>query len=129
LIASYHCLKNALVAEFSPLVTDEENLSGGEHRMKGSEPRVKRVSAGVSGAILCLKAGVGRTRLSGIERGTISMAPAEADRIEEALNELINAKKKADEVAGLASLVGLRAFRGDSEGGADALRSESWLQS
>jgi transcriptional regulator with XRE-family HTH domain len=68
-------------------------------QMKGSELRVKRVSAGISGAILCLKAGLGRTRLSGIERGTISMGPAEAARIEAALDELTHAKRKADEVA------------------------------
>jgi transcriptional regulator with XRE-family HTH domain len=68
-------------------------------QMKGSELRVKRVSAGISGAILCFKAGLGRSRLSGIERGIISMAPAEAARIETALNELTHAKRKADEVA------------------------------
>lgn len=67
--------------------------------MKGSELRVKRVSGGISGAILCLKAGLGRTRLSGIERGTIFMRPVEAARIEAALNELTHAKRKADEVA------------------------------
>ena len=67
--------------------------------MKGSELRVKRVAAGISGAILCLKAGLGRTRLSGIERGIISMGPAEAARIEAALDELTHAKRKADEVA------------------------------
>ena len=67
--------------------------------MKGSELRVRRVSAGISGAILCLKAGLGRTRLSGIERGTIFMGPAEAARIEAALGELTHAKRKADEVA------------------------------
>jgi transcriptional regulator with XRE-family HTH domain len=67
--------------------------------MKGSELRIKRVSARIPGAVLCLKAGLGRSRLSGIERGTISMAPAEAARIATALNELTYAKRKADEVA------------------------------
>jgi hypothetical protein len=72
---------------------------GGDAAMTGSELRVKRVSIGISGAILCLKAGLGRSRLSGIERGTISMAPEESARIETALNELTQAKRKADEVA------------------------------
>jgi hypothetical protein len=78
---------------------DEEIHLRGEDRMKGSELRVKRVSAGILGAILCLKAGLGLTRFSGIERGTVPVGPAEAARIEAALEELAHAKRKADEVA------------------------------
>lgn len=67
--------------------------------MNGSELRVKRVSAGISGTTLYLKAGLGCARLSGIERGTISVPLAEVARVEAALDELTHAKRKADEVA------------------------------
>jgi hypothetical protein len=43
--------------------------------MSGPELRAKRVSAGISGAVFCLKAGIGRTLLSGIERGTSAVTP------------------------------------------------------
>ncbi len=67
--------------------------------MVSSELRSKRVSAGISGAVLCLKAGIGRTRLSGIERQTIAATPEEVERIIVALEQLVLVKRKQDEIA------------------------------
>jgi hypothetical protein len=65
----------------------------------GSEIRAKRVAAGISGVILCVKADIGRTRLSGIERETILASPDEAARIETALEQLILAKQECNRLA------------------------------
>ena len=69
-------------------------LAKGAESMIGVEIREKRVSEGITGAILCLKAGIGRTRLSDIERGYVEATPAELQCLTEALAELITARQK-----------------------------------
>lgn len=64
-----------------------------------SELKAKRVAAGISGSVLCLKAGISRSRLSLIERGYTQPAPEEAVRISSALDQLIQAKFVIDQVA------------------------------
>jgi len=67
--------------------------------MSGPELRIKRVSARISGVVLCMNAGIGRTRLSGIERGTIAVTAEEAARIESVLDQLIRARGEANKLA------------------------------
>src|SRR2546422_8118979 len=42
--------------------------------------RKKRMTAGLAGAVLCLKAGIGRSRLSEIERGYVTPTLEEVSR-------------------------------------------------
>ena len=65
----------------------------------GQQIRTKRVLAGISGAVLCSRAGIGRGRLSAIERGYISISAEQLARIEAALDQLVAAKKRIDELA------------------------------
>ena len=67
--------------------------------MIGSELRHKRVEMGISGHLLCVKAGVGRSRLSDIERGYVQPSDGEVARIGRALEDLISAKRKLSAVA------------------------------
>lgn len=67
--------------------------------MTGSDLRAKRMTANIPGAVVSLKASVGRTRLSGIERGTITPSAGEMERIDSALSELIRARFEASKVA------------------------------
>jgi transcriptional regulator with XRE-family HTH domain len=63
------------------------------------ELKLKRLTAGISGSVLCAKAGISRSRLSLIERGFVSPGPEEAGRIDEALRHLIETKSVIDHVA------------------------------
>jgi transcriptional regulator with XRE-family HTH domain len=63
------------------------------------ELKFKRLAAGISGSVLCAKAGISRSRLSLIERGFVSPGPEEAGRISDALKLLIEAKSVIDRVA------------------------------
>ena len=67
--------------------------------MTGSKLRAKRIGAGISGALVCVKAGIGRSRLSEIERGYIDATADEIALIENALGELVQARQKLNEVA------------------------------
>ena len=67
--------------------------------MTGTDLGVRRMGAGISGAVLCLKAGIGRTRLSHIERGYVIPGPDEVSRIECALEELVKVRLKLHELA------------------------------
>jgi len=60
----------------------------------GARLRTTRVSAGISGAVLCARAGIGRTRLSDIERGHVVPSHETIERIETALGDLIRTKRK-----------------------------------
>jgi len=64
-----------------------------------SELKLKRLAAGISGSVLCAKAGISRSRLSLIERGFVSPGPEETARINTALEQLIEAKSVIDRVA------------------------------
>jgi transcriptional regulator with XRE-family HTH domain len=64
-----------------------------------SELKLKRLAAGISGSVLCAKAGISRSRLSLIERDYVCPGPEEAGRIDDALNKLIEAKAVIDRVA------------------------------
>jgi predicted transcriptional regulator len=62
--------------------------------MIGSDLRHKRLEMGIAGHLVCTKAGVGRSRLSDIERGYVQPSDVELTRICRALEELISAKTK-----------------------------------
>jgi len=64
-----------------------------------SELKSKRLVAGISGTVLCAKAKISRSRLSLIERGCVNPRPEEVDRINAALDQLIQAKSVIDRVA------------------------------
>jgi transcriptional regulator with XRE-family HTH domain len=63
------------------------------------ELKLKRLAAGISGSVLCAKAGISRSRLSLIERGYVCPGPEEAGRINVALDRLIEARAVIDRVA------------------------------
>ena len=71
--------------------------------MNGTEIRRKRANARIAGRLLCLRAGVDRTRLSNIERGYVQPSESELGRITAALEGLIQARQK---VATFAAEVG-----------------------
>lgn len=67
--------------------------------MSSERLRTTRVSARISGAILCKRAGIGRTKLSDIERGHVVPSAAILRRIETALADLIRTKRKLAVIA------------------------------
>ena len=67
--------------------------------MIASEVRQRRLEMGIPGHLVCAKAGVGRSRLSDIERGYVHPSDGELDRIGRALEELISVKRKLSAVA------------------------------
>jgi transcriptional regulator with XRE-family HTH domain len=56
--------------------------------------RSKRIAGEISGAMLCAKVGISRSRLSDIERGYASPSLQQLARIHQALDELIAAKRR-----------------------------------
>jgi transcriptional regulator with XRE-family HTH domain len=62
--------------------------------MTGDELRRLRLEAGVNGYLVARHSGVSRSRLSLIERGFIVPAPAEAERIKSAIEELAQVRKQ-----------------------------------
>jgi transcriptional regulator with XRE-family HTH domain len=67
--------------------------------MDGSRIRRKRIAAGIPGSLLCIRAKISRSRLSDLERGYIAGATDEFLRIERTLDELIEARRKVEQVA------------------------------
>lgn len=61
--------------------------------------RTKRTAAGISGSLVCMKAGIARSRLSDIERGYVAPDPDELARILSAIDDLARARKKIIAVA------------------------------
>jgi transcriptional regulator with XRE-family HTH domain len=61
--------------------------------------KFRRLTSGISGTVLCTKAGISRSRLSLIERGYVCPAPEELIHLSAALDELIRAKSVIDQVA------------------------------
>ncbi len=64
-----------------------------------SDLKSKRLAAGISGSVLCAKAGISRSRLSLIERGYTMPPPQELERLDAALDELIKVKSVIERVA------------------------------
>jgi len=67
--------------------------------MTGSKIREKRVLAGITGRLLCAKAGMDPSRLSHIERGYVQPSQAELERLGLALEQLVDARRKIAKVA------------------------------
>jgi len=67
--------------------------------MSGIDLRNRRQQIGIPGHLLCRRAGIGRSRLSDIERGYVQPSQAEMDRIDRALEELSRAKEKLEATA------------------------------
>ena len=65
----------------------------------GSEIRAKRTAAGITGWLICAKAGIARSRLSDIERGYVTAPEEEIARINAALDDLARVKRKIAAVA------------------------------
>jgi transcriptional regulator with XRE-family HTH domain len=68
--------------------------------MNGREIRLKRVTARVSGRLLCQRASLDRGRLSDIERGYVEPSPDELRRLAKALNQLVEARQQVAQFAG-----------------------------
>jgi transcriptional regulator with XRE-family HTH domain len=64
-----------------------------------SDLKLRRLTAGISGSVLCAKANISRSRLSLIERGYLRPNAEEAFRIDTALDQLIQTKSVIDRVA------------------------------
>ncbi len=63
-----------------------------EAMITGSSIKSKRAGAGIAGAVLCKKAGLTRNRLTDIERGYATPSFEELERVNTALDQLIEAK-------------------------------------
>jgi predicted transcriptional regulator len=61
--------------------------------------RAQRVQSKITGALLCQKAGISRSRLSDIERGVAEPRPEEQARLNGALVELREARQKLERIA------------------------------
>ncbi|MFN0167204.1 MAG: helix-turn-helix domain-containing protein [Bryobacteraceae bacterium] len=69
------------------------------HKSYGRQIRSRRVEAGISGVVLCMWAGIGRSRLSNIERGNVVPSDEILKRIDMALSHLIRVKERVDALA------------------------------
>jgi len=67
--------------------------------MVGKTLRATRIRAAISGYAICLKAGIGRSRLSDIERGHVQPSAEEIVRLNAAVDELIRARQRVEAVA------------------------------
>lgn len=67
--------------------------------MNGTQLRKQRIAHGIAGDLLCRRAGIDRNKFFRIERGYVDATPAEAERLEAALSELVSAKEKLASVA------------------------------
>ena len=65
----------------------------------GTELRAKRNAAGIPGSLVCMKAGIARSRLSDIERGYVTATEEEVERIHATLEELARTKRKIAAIA------------------------------
>ena len=72
--------------------------------------RAKRAAAGISGQVVCQISGLSRAKLSDIEREYIVATPEELQRINDAIEQILQTRKgltKLAEDAGMA-LAGIR---------------------
>jgi transcriptional regulator with XRE-family HTH domain len=67
--------------------------------MTGSEIRSKRMSEGIPGAIVCARAGMGRNRLSDIERDYVIASDDELARLDSAIEQIISSRQKLGKLA------------------------------
>ena len=67
--------------------------------MTVSDLQRRRKTSGISGRLLCVRAGIERSRLSDIERGYLEPSADEVSRIEKALAVLVEARAKVAQVA------------------------------
>jgi hypothetical protein len=67
--------------------------------MTGQQLRSKRVLARIPGYMVCQRTGISSGKLSQIECGLSGASPEELSRIDEALNNLIEAKRKVSQTA------------------------------
>jgi transcriptional regulator with XRE-family HTH domain len=67
--------------------------------ISGATIKSKRVAADISGIVLCMKIGKGRSYLSDLERGYVTATPDELAQIDAALDQLIRAKAIIREAA------------------------------
>jgi transcriptional regulator with XRE-family HTH domain len=67
--------------------------------LTGEQLRVKRVQAGITGAVVCMRARISRSKLSEIERGLTKPTDEVLKRLEATLADLIRAKKRLAAVA------------------------------
>jgi transcriptional regulator with XRE-family HTH domain len=67
--------------------------------MTGYILRQRRISAGISGSLLCARTGIDRSRLSHIERQSVKPSITQMEQLARALEELIEAKRKVTAAA------------------------------
>jgi transcriptional regulator with XRE-family HTH domain len=72
--------------------------------MSGSEIRSKRMQAGIAGAIICTKTGISRNRLVDIERGYVTATDDEISRLDAAIDEIVDGRRKLAKLADEAGL-------------------------
>jgi transcriptional regulator with XRE-family HTH domain len=65
----------------------------------GKHLRNLRQQAGLAGYMVCRRSGIGRSRLSDLERGYAEPNESEIDRIENAIKELVEARERVVELA------------------------------
>ena len=56
--------------------------------------RARRRSAGITGQMVCIRARIGRSKLSEIEAGTVKPSEVEMQKLETALSDLVGAQAK-----------------------------------
>ena len=79
--------------------TIEENKVIEVVPMDGQRLKRQRMAAGIPGKMVCVKTRIPRSRLSDIERGYVQPSQVELLQIEQALCDLIAARKKVEAVA------------------------------
>ena len=67
--------------------------------MYGQRLKQQRMAAGIPGKMICARTGIPRSRLSDIEKGYVQPSEVEVIQIEEALSDLVAARKKVEAVA------------------------------
>lgn len=67
--------------------------------MKGRDLRLRRVSAGIPGRLVCIQSRIDRSRLSNIEREYVNASEEESVRIVQAIEELSAAKRRLTAIA------------------------------
>jgi len=70
-----------------------------EQPLNGNELKQLRQQAGINGYLVCQRSGVGRSRLSDIERGYVDPSQSEVQRIQTAIEELLQARQKVVQLA------------------------------
>jgi hypothetical protein len=71
-----------------------KNIPMSELLMDGADFGSRRRAAGITGQLVCQCAGLSRARLSAYERGYTMLPDDEQSRVEKALAELMEAKRK-----------------------------------